>query len=336
MNVIEIANITKKYRINTMNNSLKTRIYQTLKIEQPNYLTALNKINFSIQKGEIFGLLGPNGAGKTTLIKILAGLLIPDEGTAVVNDYNVIKDREKVRTSINILMSGGWIIFDYKLSIYNNLKFWGIIEGVHQREIKENVEKALTAVGLFDRKDDFPENLSAGLRQKMNLARCLLSDRPIYLLDEPTSSVDPYSAEFIRLSIQRLKKEGKTIVLATHNLWEAELLCDRLVILNRGEVLALDTPMSLKKKIGKEILVLDVEQVSSNMIDEISSFDFVEKVIQREQRIEIFGDMKTHIPTILDTCKKYTSVIHCDIKESSLNDIFLQLVDKEETARMTT
>lgn len=112
-----------------------------------------------------------------------------------------------MRTSVNILMSGGWVVFDYKLSIYNNLKFWGVAGGLRLDEVKKRIEDVLKIVGLDDKKDDFPENLSAGLRQKMNLARCLLSDRPVYLLDEPTSNVDPYSAEFIRKFIKDMKKK---------------------------------------------------------------------------------------------------------------------------------
>ena len=259
-------------------------------------------------------------------------MLIPENGKTTVNNYDIIKDRKKVRTSVNILMSGGWIIFDYKLSIYQNLRFWGVVEGVPRNEVKEKVEDVLRTVGLYDRKDDFPENLSSGLRQKLNLARCLLSDRPIYLLDEPTANVDPYSAGFIRDYIIQLKKRGKTIVLATHNLWEAEMLCDRIAILNKGKILTLDKTESIKKDIGKEILILELENVSSALKKEISSFDFVGKVIERENTLEIYGVVKKHVPVIVDICRKHTTIFSTDIKESSLNDVFIQLITEEEQA----
>lgn len=334
MRPIKIENITKKYKIRGKNHTWKKHLQQTLKIEEPEYLTALKNINFSVNAGEIFGILGPNGAGKTTLIKILAGLLLPENGTATVNDYDVFKDREKVRTSVNILMSGGWIIFDYKLSIYNNLKFWGVTEGVRLSEVKERVEDVLKTVDLYDRKDDFPENLSAGLRQKMNLARCLLSDRPIYLLDEPTANVDPYSAGFIRDYILKMKGEGKTIILATHNLWEAEMLCDRIAILNKGEILALDKTESVKKRIGTEVLIIKLGKNSPTLIKEIASFDFVGNIVDKEDILEIYGSVKKHVPKIIDVCRKHTNVISVDMKESSLNDVFIQLITEKEKPRL--
>lgn len=331
MNPIEIKDITKKYRI-SKNDDWKKKLKRSLKIESQDYLTALNKISLSIKKGEIFGILGPNGAGKTTLIKILAGLLLPENGKAAINGYDIFKDRKKVRTSVNILMSGGWIIFDYKLSIYNNLKFWGVAEGVKLGEIKKRTGEVLKIVGLYDRKDDFPENLSAGLRQKMNLARCLLSDRPIYLLDEPTSNVDPYSAEFIRKFIKEMKKDGKTIVLATHNLWEAEMLCDRIAILNRGNILTMDETEKIKKRIGKEILTVELEKITPELIREISLFSFVEKVIEEKNKLKIYGSIKKNVPGLIDTCRKHTNIIGVDIKESSLNDVFIQLITEKEKA----
>ncbi|MBU3902248.1 MAG: ATP-binding cassette domain-containing protein, partial [Candidatus Thermoplasmatota archaeon] len=322
--------ITKKYRIREKGYNWKKNLKQLLKIEKQDYLTALNKVSFSVKKGEIFGILGPNGAGKTTLIKILAGLLLPENGKAAIKSYDIFKEREKVRTSVNILMSGGWVVFDYKLSIYNNLKFWGVAGGLRLDEVKKRIEDVLKIVGLDDKRDDFPENLSAGLRQKMNLARCLLSDRAIYLLDEPTSNVDPYSAEFIRKFIKDMKKDGKTVVLATHNLWEAEMLCDRIAILNRGNVLVLDETERIKKRIGKEVLTVDLEKITPGLVKEISSFPFVEKVIEEKNRLNVYGKIKKNMPVLIDTCRKHTNIIGVDMKESSLNGVFIQLITEKE------
>jgi ABC-2 type transport system ATP-binding protein len=185
---------------------------------------------------------------------------------------------------------------------------------------------------LDDKKDDFPEKLSAGLRQKMNLARCLLSDRPVYLLDEPTSNIDPYSAEFIRKFIKDMKKEGKTVVLATHNLWEAEMLCDRIAILNRGNILALDKTERIKKRVGKEILTVELEKITPELVKEISSFGFVEKIIEEKNRLNVYGGIKKNMPTLIDTCRKHTIIVGVDMKESSLNDVFLQLITEKEKA----
>ncbi|MCX6666312.1 MAG: ABC transporter ATP-binding protein [Euryarchaeota archaeon] len=330
MQSIVIENITKRYKIRDPDLNWRKYLRQMFKQEKAGYLTALNRINLSVDSGEILGILGPNGAGKTTLIKILAGLLLPEEGGATINSYDIIRDREKVRTSVNILMSGGWIIFDYKLSLFDNLRFWGVIEGVPLREIKTKVDDVLTAVGLYERRNDYPENLSAGLRQKLNLARCLLADRPLYLLDEPTANVDPYSAEFLREHIKTLKKEGKTVVLATHNLWEAEMLCDRIAILNRGEIIALDTTKAVKTKIGKDVLILEVKNASAALTNELYALDCVTHIQEKGTTLEVYGSIKKDIPLIVDLCRKYTTIVSMDMKESSLNEVFIQMITEEE------
>lgn len=330
---IDIEDITKKYKIRGKQETWRHRLQQTFKPHTTEYLTALNKISFSVNTGEIIGVLGPNGAGKTTLIKILAGLLMPEEGRATINSYDLMKDRGKVRTSVNILMSGGWIIFDYKLSLYQNLRFWGVTEGVPLRELNERVDSVLTTVGLHDRKNDFPENLSAGLRQKLNLARCLLSDRPIYLLDEPTANVDPYSAEFLRAHIKTFKKEGKTVVLATHNLWEAETLCDRIAILHRGKLLSLDTTETIKKQVGKEAVVLELGQSSPELMTALTSLSYVTHVDTKESTIEVYGEVRRHLLELLVICRQYTTITNIDIKEPSLHEVFLHLIREQEKGR---
>jgi ABC-2 type transport system ATP-binding protein len=230
-------------------------------------------------------------------------------------------------------MSGGWIIFDYKLSIVDNLRFWAAIEGVPLSETVARVDEVLRAVDLEKRKNDFPENLSAGFRQRLNLARCLLSERPIYLLDEPTANVDPYSAQFMREQITKLKHDKKTIVLATHNLWEAELLCDRIAIFDKGKVIALDTTDAIKKGIGDDVFIVTVTQCPPLLIKEVSALNYIKKVVQNDSVIALYGDVKPHLPEIIDICRKYTSVVKCDVKESSLNDVFLQLIAKQEKTR---
>ncbi len=329
MDSIVISNLTKKYRIAKKEYSLLKKI-SCLINKKYDYLTALNDVSFSVKKGEIFGILGPNGAGKTTLIKVISGLLLPDSGSCRVDKYDILKEREKVRTSVNILMSGGWIIFDYKLSVYDNLKFWASIEGVPRKNINETVKKSLEMIDLIDRKDDYPENLSAGLRQRMNLARCIVSERPLYLLDEPTANVDPYSAVFIRNFIKKLKDEGKTIIFATHNLWEAEELCDRIAILNRGKIIELDDTKSLKNKLSSDLTIIELEKISNELIKKIKALNYVSFVEKNNGFLKIYGSIKQNMPEIIDVCKKYSKVKFVDIKEPSLNDIFIKLISSSE------
>lgn len=330
MHPIELNEIAKRYRVR-QKNGWQHRLRQVLGYERPEYLAALQDITLNVEQGEIFGILGPNGAGKTTLIKIIAGLLLPEHGTGYVNGYDVLEDREKLRTSVNILMSAGWVIFDYKLSVYQNLRFWGMAQGISHRDISERITEVLTSTGLADKLHEFPENLSAGMRQKMNLARCLLSDRPIYLLDEPTANIDPYSANFIRQEIEKLRAEGKTILLATHNLWEAEALCDRIAILNRGKIIALDRTSAIKKRVGKDTLVLRLSRIDIALVIELSLMAFVDKVIEDKNTLTIYGDVRTNLFAVLKACENY-GILDVDVKEASLNDIFLQLITGEEKA----
>jgi ABC-2 type transport system ATP-binding protein len=325
--MIQLANICKRYRTRGKDFTWRTQVKQALGVQPVEHLTALDGIDINIKKGEIFGILGPNGAGKTTLIKIVAGLLLPEEGMATVNGFDIIDDREKVRTSVNILMSGGWIIFDYKLTVAFNLRFWGVMQGLPLSEARQRVDEVLRIVGLFERRNDFPENLSAGLRQKMNLARCLLTDRPIYLLDEPTSNLDPFSADFVRGFVEgTLKREGKTIVLATHNLWEAETICDRIAILHKGHILIQGETKRIVEKLGKEKVVLEVGEASRQLVEELSSLVTVENVVAEQNTLQILGTLRRDLPEIFDVCRKYTEIRNVDLKTPSLNEIFLNLI----------
>lgn len=325
--MIQLANICKRYRTRGKDFTWRTQVKQALGVQPVEHLTALDGIDINIKKGEIFGILGPNGAGKTTLIKIVAGLLLPEEGMATVNGFDIIDDREKVRTSVNILMSGGWIIFDYKLTVAFNLRFWGVMQGLPLSEARQRVDEVLRIVGLFERRNDFPENLSAGLRQKMNLARCLLTDRPIYLLDEPTSNLDPFSADFVRGFVEgTLKREGKTVVLATHNLWEAETICDRIAILHKGHILIQGETKRIVEKLGKEKVVLEVGEASRQLVEELSSLVTVENVVAEQNTLQILGTLRRDLPEIFDVCRKYTEIRNVDLKTPSLNEIFLNLI----------
>lgn len=329
-NAIEIENVTKRYKARK-DASAVSRIKYLFKPEKQEYITALRNVNFNVKEKEIFGLLGPNGAGKTTLVKIISGLLLPDYGRVTVNGYDTIKNRAEVRTSVNILLSSGWIIFDYKLTVFQNLRFWAVCNGVRIKDADEKITQALKSVGLEDKKYDFPENLSAGLRQKMNLARCLLIDRPIYLFDEPTANIDPYSGSSIREMIKKLKSEKKTVILATNNLWEAEELCDRVAILNKGSVIALDSTERIKR-LGKDILTINLKKLDRDIIKKLSEMGFIDKVLEEKNALVIYGNIrKKNMAEILEACRDYC-IEGIDIRESSLKDVFLELITEEEKA----
>lgn len=256
---------------------------------------------------------------------------MPEEGRGKVNGFDIFKDREKVRTSVSFLMSGGWVIFDYKLSVRDNLKYWGVYQGLRLKEVDQKVEEALKVVDLYKKIDDYPEHLSSGMRQRMNLARCLMADRPIYLLDEPTANVDAQSAEFIRTFVKnKLKKDNKTIILATHNLWEAEAICDKLVILNESKVLMVDKTENIKRNIGREMAILKLASPSQNILNAIQGMDYVELAMLEENDLKVFGDVRRHLPEIMDICQASSKVEWVDIKEPSLYEIFMQLTGREK------
>lgn len=336
--MIEVENIVKKYPVRGEDYNWRSGLKNMFRKKKGSEFTALYNITFDSKSGEIVGVLGPNGAGKTTLIKILAGLLMPDEGRAVIDHYDVIKHRKKVRTSVNLLRSGGWIMFDYKLSVFNNLKYWGVVQGLGYNEVKPKIKEALEIVRLEDKINEYPENLSAGMRQKMCLALCLLSDRPVYLLDEPTANIDPYSANFIREFIREgLARKGKSVLLATHNLWEAEMVCDRIAILLKGCVVLFDETEVIKRRREGGYILINVLNISDKLMDDLNTLNFVRSVFpkairgergEQQYQLEIHGEVEEHLQDLLEVCFAHTEVGSMETKDASLNDIFMEMMTR--------
>ncbi len=211
------------------------------------FIEALKGITLRIREGEIFGILGPNGAGKTTLIKILCTLVLYDEGEVYVNGHDPRKEVGEVLKNLQAVLpeSRG---FNWRLTGKQNLEFYALLYGLSDSEARERVNYLLDFTGLTSRADDGIQRYSTGMQRRLLLCRALLRDTPIIVFDEPTSGLDPASAgEFRRMIIDRLaKEEGKTVLLSTHNLQEAQELCDRIAILERGKVIASDTPDNVR------------------------------------------------------------------------------------------
>lgn len=208
------------------------------------HIVAVDSLDLRIEEGEFFGLLGPNGAGKTTSIKMLSTVLSPTGGRATVNGFGLLKRREEVKASINVVQSGGWLGFDHQVSIRWNLEIWGRIYGLTRSQARSRVDEVLDLVGLTDKAGDSSGTLSSGQRQRLALAKGLLVAAPILLCDEPTVALDPVSAHntrrFIKNDINR--RHGQTVLLTTHLMNEAEQLCDRVAIMDAGRVVVCDTP----------------------------------------------------------------------------------------------
>lgn len=222
-------------------------------------LTSLDSVNLKVREGEVMGLLGPNGAGKSTLIKILCTLIMPTAGKAYVNGYDVVKENENVRKSLGYVTTDERSFY-WRLTGRDNLDFYAALHNLGAKDAKQKVEELLEVVQLSERADELFLNYSAGMKQRMAIARGLLNDPQVLFMDEPTRSLDPGAAkklrDFIRSKI--VKENGKTIFLSTHNLDEAEQLCDRIAILDQGRVKALGSPEDLKNSVGKNSTLCDV------------------------------------------------------------------------------
>lgn len=215
-------------------------------------LTAVDHINLSVLKGEIFGFLGPNGAGKTTAIRMLTTLSEPSEGRATVGGYDIVTQAEQVRRLIGLVAEK--LILYPRLSAVENLEFFGELYGLSRRQLKDRVENLLRMVHLEQFRDMPVGGYSSGMRQRVNVIRGLLHDPEILFMDEPTALLDPQSIRFVRDLIKELNQDGKTIVLTTHIMEEADELSHRIGIIDHGKIIAVDTPAALKSKLGCETL----------------------------------------------------------------------------------
>ena len=212
-------------------------------------LLAVDRVDLEVQEGELLGLLGPNGAGKTTLVKMLATVLLPSSGSAHVAGFDVVNQGVQVRRSIGVVASGGWLGFDLQLPIRWNLKYWAILYGCNPAEAEEKVDQVLSIVDLSNKARESASVLSSGMRQRLAIAKGLLTNARIFFMDEPTVALDPKTANNIREFIKRMKyRQNATILLTTHNMQEAEELCDRVAILENGRIIACGTPSALKRQ----------------------------------------------------------------------------------------
>ena len=220
------------------------------------HLKAVDHISFNVDKGEIFGFLGPNGAGKTTTIKMLCTLLLPTEGRAVVDGYDVVKDANEVRKKIGVVTEK-LVAYD-SLNPLENLSVFGRLYGMDRQKLSKRSEELLKLVDLWDFRKSRVGTFSSGMRQRFNIIRALIHDPEIIFLDEPTIGLDPTTSHNVREFVKRLNAdEKKTMILTTHYMDEADRLSHRIGIIDYGKIVALDTPFNLKKLVGPEATLED-------------------------------------------------------------------------------
>lgn len=287
---------------------------------------AVDRLSLEIQSGEIFGLLGPNGAGKTTTIRMLSALIAPTSGEAWVAGYPLGEADDEIRRRVGVLTESPGL-YDV-LSAERNLAFFAELYDV--QDVPGQVERYLRMLGLWERRHETVSTFSKGMRQKLAIARAMLHEPPVLFLDEPTSGLDPQAARLIRDFIASLKQEGRTIVLCTHNLDEADRLCDRVAVLST-RVLAVDAPQALRTKLFGRAVVFHLRKVLPEYLEGVKTFDFVQSVESVDNKIVVrLSDPDEQNPHLI---RKLVS-LGADVRfvgelRHRLEDVYLQLINAE-------
>lgn len=288
--------------------------------------TAVDGLTFQVNKGEVFGLLGPNGAGKTTTIRMLCCLIGKTEGTARIGDYDISnsKDAMKIRKMIGIVHDNVGLY--ESLTPYENLEFFGRMYEFPEIKLKENIEKYLKVLDLWDSKDKPVGSFSKGMKQKVAIARALVHEPDLLFIDEPTANLDPEAAKVIRDIILDLKKENRTIFLNTHNLDEAQRICDRIGIL-KTKMIALDTPANLETAMTGKKTIFVLVAISENVLNAVKANNPENVEVQGNSIILELKDPDNEAPAIMNSIIAVGGKIK-SFNESgaSLEDVYLKLV----------
>ncbi len=301
-------------------------------------LVALENVNLEVQQGELFGLLGPNGAGKTTLIKILTTLLAPTSGWARVAGYDVVTQAAKIRPLIN-MVSGGESSGYGLLTVRENLWMFAQFYGIPSREANQRIERLIEMVGMSDRLHTKSSDLSTGLRQKMNIVRGFLTDPRVLFLDEPTLGLDVGASRDVRRFIRDWMKEDltRTIVLTTHYMVEADELCDRVAIINRGRVLACDTPAALKQRLQREAhFEIETGSLNGVNISMVESLPGVRKAVlsgaKGMVRLKFTLAEEAALANVINLfTQQGVKILRLTKQEPTLEDVFVDLVGRSMT-----
>lgn len=289
--------------------------------------TAVDGLSLTIQQGEIFGLLGPNGSGKTTTINMISGLNKPTDGEIKVLGYDVRRDIRQIRRILGAVPQETALYEE--LSAWTNLSFHADLFGVPRKEKKERITNVLKLVQLLDRKDSRVGTFSGGMKRRLALGRALLHEPQLVYLDEPTLGVDVQARRAIWDYILNLREQGKTVLITTNYLEEAQTLCDRLAIIDHGKLVALDTPQQLKQLHGAQVVDLEIigpcEQVA-----QIRSLTGVKDVVVTDvpdgYRLRVITEGVSHlVPQIINLASKEATLRDISVRDPNLDEIFLRL-----------
>lgn len=295
---------------------------------------AVNNVSCLVERGEIFGLLGPNGAGKTTTIKMISTLLLPTSGTVKVAGIDVAKQPTQVLRHLGTVLTGERSVY-WKLTGRENLEYFAALYGIPGKLAKTRINELLTRFQLEKRADENVEKYSTGMRQRVCLAKALLAEPEILILDEPTAGLDPQSARNLRDLILDIKKEGRTVLLTTHYMEEADQLCDRIAIVDHGSIIALDTPLNLKHRLdGQRLFSVDISKWEESWehyllekgVRNISTA-FDEQTRLYHVTLHLNGGLSSgEILTFL--FNEGAGIVNFSSREPSLEDVFIHLTGK--------
>jgi ABC-2 type transport system ATP-binding protein len=301
MNIIEVKNLKKNFK----------------------KVKAVRGISFEVEEGEIFGFLGPNGAGKSTTISIISTLLTQTSGTAKVNGFDVTSQRDEVRESIGLVFQDSSL--DEKLTAMENLYFHARLYFLPKKEFQRRVKEVLKLVELYDRRKDIVGNFSGGMKRRLEIARGLIHYPKLLILDEPTIGLDPQTRTKLWEYILKLKKEkNMTIFMTTHYMNEAEY-CDRIAVIDKGKIVALDTPGNLKKQIGGDLIIMKSKKLTALQKEIIEKYEINGTVEDNKLRITVEGGRK-FLPKLFNELT--TEIESIELREPSLDDVFLHFTGR--------
>jgi ABC-2 type transport system ATP-binding protein len=291
---------------------------------------AVRGVSFEVADGELFGLLGPNGAGKTTTIKMLITLLIPTSGSAAVLGYDVVKDAREVRKRIGYVFGGDRGLYE-RLSALDNLRYFAELYAVPPAEQKRRIAELLDLVGLAGREKERVEGYSRGMRQRLHIARGLLHDPPVVFLDEPTNGVDPVGARELRRTIAGLTQAGKTVLLTTHYMFEADDLCERMAVINKGQIVAEGTPSDLKALVAdRTVIEIETFGVDEDAVERVRHASSVSSVSiedrDQAQVLHVQSPAGTELTQTLIGLLGNTRIGRVAVREPTLEDAYVALV----------
>ena len=290
-------------------------------------IVAVDNLTMKIKSGEIFGFLGPNGAGKTTTVRVLCCLISITAGNAFIGDYQVGKpeDSLKIRKMVGLLPENAGLY--ERLSAYRNLDFYGKLYEMPETRRKENIEHFLRMLGLWERKDQIAGTFSKGMKQKIALARALIHDPEIIFLDEPTAGLDPEAAQMVRNFILELKKEKRTIFLNTHNLDEADKICDRIGLI-KTKLIRIASPEDLKKGLWSRKTAIQLHNLNDTILTTVKQLDSVKSFQTMDNKLILeVDDPEKENPSIIEAIiKAGGKIVFVTEVRPSLEDVYLKLI----------